>query len=123
MQDTQAFEPFYQVSQAATAGTLRPSVTVAATAAGATASSAFPGGAPSDSVQIQIANTATTAWAYVNFGVIRDALVVTPATVAASLPVPPLSAKVFTVHSEVNGASVIMSAGTANVIFTRGCGV
>jgi len=123
MQDTKAFQPFYQVSLAATAGTLRPSVTVAATAAGANASSAFQCGTPNSMQQVQVANTATTAWAYVNFGVIRDALVVTPATVAASLPVPPNGSKVFTVDREVNGASVIMSVGTANVIFTQGAGI
>lgn len=124
MQDTQAFAPFYRVSVPTPAGTqvgtLLPSVTVAATAGGATASGVIPGSGGS---QMQVANTATTAWAYVNFGAIRDAQTVTAATVAASLPVPPLAAKVFTVDPEVNGASVIMSAGTANVIFTRGGGV
>lgn len=124
MQDTQAFAPFYKVSRPAQSqiGTLYPSITVAATAGGANPSAVIP--APgSGGSQIQIANTATTAWAYVNFGAIRDAQTVAAATVAASFPVPPLSTRVVTVDPEVNGASVIMSAGSANVIFTRGNGV
>ena len=123
MQETRAFAPFYNVSQAATAGTLRPSVTVAATAAGANPSTAFPSGTTNDLRQIQVANMALTAWAFINFGVIRDSLTVTAATVAASLPVPPNTSRVFTVDQEVNAASVILSAGTGNVIFTRGGGV
>jgi hypothetical protein len=122
MQDTKAFEPFYQVSQTATAGSLRSSVTVAATAGAAVASSAFQGGLSNDPQQIQVANLNTTAWAYVNFGVIRDALTVNAATSATGLPVPPNSTRVFTVHPEVNGASVILSAGAGPVIFTRGSG-
>jgi len=124
VQDTQAFAPFYKVSAPAASqvGTLNPSVTVAATAGGANASGVITGNGNLGN-QIQVANTSVTAWAYVNFGAIRDAQTVTAATVAASLPVPPQSAKVFTVDPEVNGASVIMGAGTANVIFTRGQGV
>src|SRR6478752_65041 len=110
MQDTQAFAPFYKVSvpgSAGQTGTLMPSVTVAATAGGATASGVISGDGRLGN-QLQIANTSTSAWAYVNLGAIRDAQTVTAATVAASYPVPPQSAKVVTVDAEVNGASVIM---------------
>lgn len=124
MQDTQAFAPFYKVSVPGTqSGTLMPSITVAATAGGATASGVIPAQNCGGS-QIQIANTSTSAFAYVNFGAIRDSQTVTAATVAASYPVPPNSSKVVTVDPEVNGASVIMGTGggAANVIFTRGNG-
>lgn len=126
MQDTQAFAPFYRVSVPTPAGTqtgtLLPSITVAATAGGATASGVIPG---SGANQMQVANTSTSSWAYVNFGAVRDAQTVTAATVAASLPIPPNSSKVFSIDQEVNGASVIMGVGAAaaNVIFTRGGGV
>jgi len=125
MQDTQAFAPFYKVSvpgAAGQTGTLMPSITVAATAGGATASGVIPGSGQLGN-QLQIANTSTTSWAYVNVGAIRDAQTVAVATVSASYPVPPLSAKVVTVDPEVNGASVIMGTGSGNVIFTRGQGV
>lgn len=120
MQDTKAFAPMYLVSRPGQIGTLLPSVTVAATAGGANPSTLLPGNAPNGSQQIQVANTSTTAWAYVNFGVLSAP--VTPATVAAGYPVPPLSSKVVSTDPEVNAASVIMSAGSANVIFTRGDG-
>lgn len=123
MDDTKSFAPFYRVSNlaASQAGTFMPSVTVAATAGGATASGVLtPGtGSGGGGSSLQIANAATTAWAYVNVGVHGN---VTAATVAASYPVPPLSTRVVSVDQEVTGASVIMSAGTANVIFTRGSG-
>jgi hypothetical protein len=123
MQDTQAFAPFYKVSRGSQVGTLMSSVTVAATAGGANASAVIIGAPNGGGSQIQIANTAATAWAYVNFGALRDAQTVVAATTAASFPVPPNSIRVVTVDSEVNGASVIMSAGSANIIFTRGNGV
>ena len=121
MQDTQAFAPFYKVANigASQAGTFIPSVTVAATAAGATASAEIPI-QQSGQQSMQIANTAATAWAYVNVGIAGN---VTAATVAASFPVPPLSTRVITVNQEVTGASVIMSAGSGSVVFTRGNGV
>ena len=125
MQDTQAFAPFYKVSQNGQTGTLYPSITVAATASSAIPSAVIPGTSNSGANQMQIANTSTSSWAYVNFGQIRDSVTVTAATVAASFPVPPQSSKVVTVDPEVNAASVIMGvgAGAANVIFTRGQGV
>lgn len=120
MQDTQAFAPFYKVTvPTSQTGTLFPSVTVAATATSAV-SGTVPGAPNGAGVQLQIANTSTTSFAYVNFGI---AGAVVDATVAASLPVPPLTAKPYTVDPEVNGVSVIMGAGSANVIFTRGQGV
>lgn len=125
MEDTRAFAPFYKVSvpgASGQTGTLYPSVTVAATAGGANPSAVIPGFG-SGGTQLQIANTSVTAWAYVNVGAIRDAQAVAAATVAASFPVPPQSVRVVSVDPEVNGASVIMGAGTANVIFTRGQGV
>lgn len=121
MQDTQAFAPFYRVSNTAAsqAGTFLPSVTVAATAGGAIASGALL--APnSGSSSLQIANTSLSAWAYVNVGVLGN---ITAATVAASFPVAPSTARVITIEPEVTGASVIMGTGVASVIFTRGNGV
>lgn len=126
MHDTHAFAPFYKVSApsgspSAQTGTLWPSVTVSATAGGANASAVLynQNGAGN---QVQIANTSTSGWTYVNFGVFGN---VTAATVAASYPVGPGASVVVTVDPEVNGASVIMGAGlgAANVIFTRGNGV
>jgi hypothetical protein len=130
MQDTQAFAPFYKRSvqsgnpNASTAGTLLPSVTVAASVAAA-ASTVFPGTDANDSIQIQISNT-TTAWAYVNFGVLLGGITVPAATVAAGYPVAPGAVVAVTVDKEVNAASVILGAapGTnTSVIFTRGAGV
>jgi hypothetical protein len=131
VQDTQAFAPFYRRSvqsgnpNASTAGTLLPSVTVTGSAAVATASTVFPGTNGNDSVQIQIANT-TTAWAYVNFGVLLGGITVTAATVATGYPVAPGAVVAVTVDKEVNAASVILGAastGGTTVIFTRGAGV
>ena len=121
MNDTKAFAPFYKVSYqgASQTGSFLPSITVAATAGGANASAILPP-ANSGGTALQIANTHTTAWAYVNVGIFGN---VTAATVADSFPVPPLSSKVISVDPEVTGASVIMSAGSTNVIFTRGNGV
>ena len=121
MNDTKAFAPFYRVSYpvASQAGTFMPSITVAATAGGANASAILPPPSSGGNA-LQIANTHTTAWAHVNVGIFGN---VTAATVADSFPVPPLSAKVISIDPEVTGASVIMSAGAANVIFTRGNGV
>ncbi len=125
MNDTRAFAPFYKVSRTGQTGTLYPSITVAATAASANQSGVIPGVYNGGANQMQIANTSTSSWAYVNFGVIQDSSTVPLATVAASFPVPPGSAKVVTVDSEVNAASVIMGAGAAqaNVTFTRGQGI
>lgn len=116
MNDTKPFAPFYKVGSGSSGGTLVPSVTVACTAGSATASGQLPAGAGD---QVQIANQALTAWAYVNFGIFGK---VTAATSASSLPVPPLTARVVTVDPEVTGASIILSAGAANVILTRGNG-
>lgn len=123
MQDTQAFAPFYKVTvpgSSGQTGTLMPSITVAATAAGAAASDMFPGSPPNSATQLQIANTALTGWAYVNLGIFGA---VVTATVTSGFPVPPLATRVISVDPEVTGASVIMSAGTGNVTFTRGQGV
>jgi uncharacterized membrane protein len=122
MNDNQSFAPFYKVSNVAASqtGSFIASVTVAATAGGATASSQLPGTPNGGGSQLFIANTSTTAFAYVNVGVNGS---VTAATVAASFPIPPLATKTISVHPEVNGASVIMGAGAASVIFTRGNGV
>jgi hypothetical protein len=130
MQDTQAFAPFYKRSvQTGTPntsqnGTLLPSVTVAASVAAA-ASTVFPGTDSNDSIQIQISNT-TTAWAYVNFGVLLGGLTVPAATVATGYPVAPGAVVAVTVDKEVNAASVILGAastGGTTVVFTRGAGV
>ena len=120
MIDTQAFAPFYRIANVAASqkGTFVDSVTVAATAGGANASTGLLGPASGGS-QLQIANT-TLSWAYVNVGRLGD---LTAATVAASYPVAPGTVVVVTVDQEVSGASVILASGAGNVIFTRGNGV
>lgn len=118
--ETRAFEPLYAPGGAGQApGGLLASVTVAAVATGATASTAFPGSLANGKCQIQVANKAS-GWAYVNFGVVG---VLAAATVAASYPVAPGSVVVVSVNSEVTGASVILDTGSGNVIFTRGEGL
>jgi hypothetical protein len=118
MEDTRPFAPLYGPSTGTTAGGLRTSTTVAGTTS-AVASTAFYGGPGAGFDQIQIANT-SASWAYVNFGVVG---VLAAATVAASYPVAPGAVVVVTVAAEVNGASVILSTGTGNVIFTIGSGL
>jgi hypothetical protein len=127
MQDTKAFGPLYTRYNAVgpVQSTLAASTTVTSTNASATASTAFAGAAPSGKNQIQIANT-TTAWAYVNFGVLLGGRTVTAATVAASYPVAPGAVVAVTVDAEVNAASVILGVAPGTntaVIFTRGEGV
>lgn len=124
--EVRSFYPLYlrssETAGVATAGTLAPSVTVAAGIA-ATASTIFPGTDRNNYVQIQIANK-TSVWVHVNFGVL--ALTVTPATLASSYPVAPGSVVVVSVDPEVNAASVISDgapAGSTSVIFTRGEGI
>jgi len=127
MQDTEAFAPVYKrtvinAGSSNTAGTLQTSVTVTATNASATASGVIAGDNPNGNCQIQIANT-TTAWAYVNFGILGA---VTAATVAASYPVAPGAVVAVSVDPEVNAASVILGSAPGTntaVIFTRGAGV
>lgn len=117
MNDTRPFAPLYTPTvPGVAAGTLEDSVTVAASTVAA-ASDRFPGTTDNNFTQIQIANR-STADAHVNFGV-HGAVV---AATAASYPVAPLSVVVVTVHPEVTGASVILDAGTGDVIFTRGAG-
>lgn len=118
MQDTRAFYPLYSPSTGKTAGTLLPSVTVAATTS-AVASTAFPGNG--NFPQIQIANK-SASWAQVNFGNLTTGTLIA-ATVAAGYPVGPGAVVVVTVDKEVNAASVILDSGTGNVIFTRGEGL
>jgi hypothetical protein len=117
--ETWAYNPLYiNTGPAGTpAGTLVASVTVvgAITATAVTLPAGY-------TRQIQIANQ-TTAWAFVNFGIVG---VVTAATVAGSYPVAPGAVVVVTVADEVTGASVIL--GTApgtntSVTFTRGNGI
>jgi len=126
MNDTRAFFPLYTgfQAQAGQAGTLSPSVTVAATNASATASTVFPGNTGNNYSQIQIANT-TSAWAHVNFGLVQGGQTVPAATVAASYPVAPGAVVIVSVAQEVNAASVILAtapAASTSVIFTRGEG-
>lgn len=117
--ETRAFAPLYSPGSAGqAAGGLQASVTVAATTSNVN-STVFPGTQSNGVCQIQIANT-TSAWAYVNFGVVG---VLAAATVAASYPVAPGSVVVVSVNSEVTGASVILGTGSGNVIFTRGEGL
>lgn len=117
--ETRAFAPLYTKATASANGTLQPSVTVAASASNAF-STQFAGQLSGNgSNQIQIANT-TTAWAYVNFGQFGA---VTAATVATGLPIGPGAVVIVSVDGEVSGASVILSTGSGNVIFTRGEGL
>jgi hypothetical protein len=124
MSEVRAFAPLYTPNQGNAVGTLAPSTTVAATNASATPSTAFSGNSQSANYQqqIQIANT-TTAWAYVNFGVLSASQAVTAATVATGYPVAPGAVVVVTVDKEVNAASVILATGTGNVVFSRGEGL
>ena len=117
--ETRAFAPLYSPSAGQGAGNLQASVTVAAVATGATASTVFPGTQQNGACQIQIANTAAN-WAYVNFGIVG---VLAAATVASGYPVAPGAVVVVSVNSEVTGASVILGSGSGNVIFTRGEGL
>lgn len=120
--DLTVFAPLYVPSNTTVAGSLLASTTVAATAA-AVASTVFSGQrSRNEANQVQIANT-SAAWAYVNFGAIRDSFVVTAATVATGYPVAPGAVVIVTVDPEVNAASVILATGTGNVIFTRGTGI
>lgn len=117
MNELRPFAPLYNPTvPGGAAGTLEDSVTVAASTA-ATPSDVFPGVGLNNFTQIQI-NNESVATAHVNFGVFGA---VVPAT-SASYPVAGLSVVVVTVHPEVSGASVILDAGTGNVIFTRGAG-
>jgi hypothetical protein len=117
--ETRAFAPTYTPTTASYAGTLLASTTIAASTSAATNSTPFTGIAFSGLQQIQISNT-TTAWAYVNFGVVGTIIA---ATVAAGYPVAPGTVVVVSVAQEVNAASVILGTGSGNVIFTRGEGV
>jgi hypothetical protein len=116
MSDITAFAPLYSVT-GTNAGTLVPSVTLAATTSNQAI--AIPAGQGTN--QIQIANQ-TAAWAYVNFGVFGS----TPAaTVAASYPIAPGGVVVVGIAQEVTGATAILAAGgaTASLTFTRGNGL
>jgi len=73
---------------------------------------------PNNLRQVRVLN-ASTSFAYVNFG----GSGLDAATVAASMPILPQSAEVFTVDPSVTTVSVILNTGTGNVIFTRGEGV
>lgn len=117
--ETRAFQPLYAPAVGTTAGSLLPSVTVAASTAAAAGT--LPGSAQSTIAQIQIANQAAS-WAYVNFGVSGS---VTAATVATGYPVGPGAVVVVSVSQECSGVSVILAAAAtaANVIFTRGEGL
>ncbi len=122
--ETRAFAPLYlQTSLTGSTGTLAPSVSVTSSTTAA-ASTQFAGNAANNAIcQIQITNT-TTAWAYVNFGVLAET--VPAATVASSYPVAPGTAVVVSVLPEVNAASVILGAAPGTntaVIFTRGEGI
>lgn len=118
--ETRAFRPIYTKATASANGTLKSSVTVAASTAAA-ASGQLGLTSPNGPCQIQIANT-TSAWAYVNFGQFGA---VTAATVAAGYPVAPGAVVVVSVDPEVSGASVILAAGATagNVILTPGEGL
>lgn len=119
--ETRAFAPLYSPSALQGQGSLLPSTTIAASVAAATNSAPFAGTSANQMVQMQIANQ-TSAWAFVNFGVIGN---VVAATVAAGYPVAPGAVVVVTVASEVTAASVILAAGgtAGNVTFTRGEGI
>ncbi|WP_104656513.1 hypothetical protein [Ralstonia insidiosa] len=116
--ETRSFAPLYTKTSQSANGALVASVTIAATT---TASSAnLPGNPQSNGNQIRIANT-SAAWAYVNFGQLYPNL--NAATVATGYPVGPGAVAIVSVDTEVGAASVILSAGTGNVVFTRGEGL
>lgn len=118
--ETRAFAPLYTRSTASANGTLQASVTV--TGSVAAANSTQLGFSTNGPCQIQIANT-TTAWAYVNFGVLGA---VTAATVATGFPIAPGVARTVSVDPEVTGVSVILGAAPGTntaVIFSRGEGI
>lgn len=126
--EVRSFYPLYlrssETAGVATAGTLAPSVTVAAGVV-AVASTVFPGTDRNNYCQIQIANK-TSVWVHVNFGVLGGGQTVTAATLASSYPVAPGSVVVVSVDPEVNAASVISDgapAGSTSVVFTRGEGI
>lgn len=126
MSEVRAFEPIYAPNQGNAVGTLSASTSVVG-AITATASTAFSGNSQAANYkqQVQISNT-TTAWAYVNFGVLSATQAVVAPTVASGYPVAPGAVVVVTVDKEVNAASVILGAastGGTTVIFTRGEGI
>ncbi len=118
--ETRAFAPLYgPVGAGSGVSSLIPSVTVAVS--GTAASAALPGTISTNAYcQLQIANT-SSAWGYVNFSGGGTANI-PAATIAASLPIAPSSIIVISVSSDVNAVSAI-SAGTGNIIFTRGEGL
>ena len=114
MSDITAFAPLYTVT-GTNAGTLIPSVTLAATASSQAIQ--LPSGQGTN--QIQIANQGTT-WAFVNFGIFGS----TPAaTVAGSYPVAPGTVRTVGIAAEVTGATCILASSTGSVTFTRGNGL
>jgi hypothetical protein len=121
--ETRAFAPLYGPNAGTAQGGTLESITVTATNASATASAQFSGNAGQNAFcQIRVANK-TSAWAHVAFGQFGN---VEAATVADDFPVAPGAVEIFSVPSEVSGASVILDAapGTATaVIFTRGEGL
>jgi hypothetical protein len=120
--ETRRFYPLYAPSAGSAPGQLLPSTTIAATVAAAANTIPFAGVVSGNSmVQIQISNQ-TTAWAFVNFGVVGS---IVAATQAAGYPVAPGVSVIVSVAAEVNGASVILATGgtAGNVTFTRGEGI
>jgi len=120
--ETRRFYPLYQPGAGTAAGSLYPSTTIAATVAAAANTVPFSGVVSGNSmVQIAIANQ-TTAWAFVNFGVVGS---IVAATQATGFPVAPNTTVIVSVNSDVNGASVILATGgtAGNVTFTRGEGI
>lgn len=123
MHDTIAFYPMYVASAqvpVAQTGTLQLSTTLAATDA-AQSTARFAGVDKNAYLQIRVAN-ASTAWAWVNFGVFGSLVA---AAVGTGYPIAPGSVEVITVDEEVTAASVILgtAAATGNVTFTRGAGI
>jgi hypothetical protein len=129
MEDTKSFGPLYKPLVNSNIGTqvgeCYASVTVAASNGAAVASTVFPGNLDNNFTQIQIANK-TSVWVHVNFGVLSGAGTTVRAATLTDMPVPPGASLVYTVHAQVNAASVFADgapSASTSVMFTRGQGV
>lgn len=116
--ETRAFQPVYVKTNfsGSVPGSLLPSVSVSAGTTAVSGQLPFADNAN----QIQIFNGSTTGTAYLNFG---DSSSLPAATVATGYAVPPGGAFIITLSTEVSWGSVILSAGTGLVTFTRGEGL
>lgn len=126
MNETRAFAPAYTRTSIAPAiaGTCLPGLIVAASNGASVASTQLPGNGPNSNnslVQFRVSNK-TSVWVHVNFGVVGS---VTAAALTSS-GIAPGTTEVFSVDSEVSGATVFADgapAGSTTVLFHRGSGI